>query len=186
MIGCVTPQKRPAATVVAPSPVATQGVSNAASPEQTAQAPVAKLMRASDEYRKLLEEQLLCPAKTGLAIAATLKKSVDAGVIPRQYKASNESHHEGKRFPVIADLTVFGYKVVALEFVGSDNEEGAGINAYVVGSYEGLQKVFKNRSIKLRKIKGIDGYTGTRPYGHATGYMKKDGEISIGCFIPVD
>ena len=125
LAACMTPQRRPAFvpsanTAQAPSPM--QRVA-APAPLPATPLPAPAPIVAPAEYRQYLETNLMCPTKTVLDVETARKKAFDARLIAGKAKESPESS-DAYYYPANGDLTVFGLKVVALQFEGSLDNAG--------------------------------------------------------------
>jgi hypothetical protein len=194
LAACVTPQRRPdfvpsAGTAQAPRPM--QRVS-ASAPVPVAPPPVSAPVVAPAEYRQYLETNLMCPTKTVLDVQTARKKALDARLISGKPKESSEGSGTGYYYPVNGDLTVFGFKVVALQFEGSLDNTGklrtndGALYADLDASFEAVEKLVRSRGVKLRKLNGAPGLSGTRPGDQFVALERKGKLVRFGCGIPID
>ena len=191
---CVMPQ-RPAAPMVnagaVPNTVAPNKANPApavspypAKPEVALVASSSPKVQASKKYQQQLETQLMCPAKSLLAVNAMRKATLSEGIVGRPGKTES---YEPEIYPVTGDLSVFGFKVIALEITGNDNAEGASVQVHIQASLAEMTKLFKSQKINLKKLSGHpNAYSAHRPLGQNTGYFKEGNLIKLGCSIPID
>ena len=194
LAACVTPQRRPdfvPSANTAQAPGAMQRVSLPApvpvSPPPPALAPV----QAPAEYRQYLETNLMCPTKTVLDVETARKKAFDARLIAGKAKESPEGS-DTYYYPVNGGLTVFGFKVVALQFDGSLDNAGklrpnfGGLYVDLDASFEAVEKLVRSRGVKLRRSNGGPGLVATRPGDQFVALERKGKLVRFGCGIPID
>lgn len=177
LAACVTPERK---VVPTDDPVPTQGAP-APLPVLTSPAHV----QAPPEYRQYMEAQLLCPTKSFVDVQGALKRSIASGLISGKGRANANYSDPPIYFDVAGDLSVFGFKVVGLEFEGTLQGEGA-LYAYIDATPEAVSKMFKSRHITMRKSKSGPYYVSKRPYDQFVTFEKKGNLMRIGCFIPID
>lgn len=193
LTACMTPQRRPdfvpsTNTAQAPSPM--QRVA-APAPLPALPPPAPAPIVAPAEYRQYLETNLMCPTKTVLDVETARKKAFDARLIAGKAKASAESS-DTYYYPVNGDLTVFGFKVVALQFEGSLDNAGklrpnfGGLYADLDTSFDAVEKLVRSRGVKLRKSNGGPGLVATRPGDQFVALERKGKLVRFGCGIPID
>jgi hypothetical protein len=183
MVACASPQPEEAATPASPpgtSPIS--NVSTSSNSPAPAVAVTAIKVQVPSKYQQQLEMQLLCPAKSLLSVTSMRKASMEAGIIGPMGKEQSDGSIV---YPVNADLSVFGHKVLALELVGEDNEEGATVMAHVDATPAQMAKLFRRKHIVLKQRKGNPGHWAKRHHGLYTGYDKSGALLKMGCFAPI-
>lgn len=168
LVGCVVPPPKNDAnypTRNTPAPTAAQQTPVSANPNKGAFGPLlpsnqdAARAQAITDYRQFLENQLLC-STTGLVdLPKILKRSLDAKVIGGKPIRSEEAT-EIYRYPVLGELSVFGFKVIALEFrANKDGRENfqpndGGIYVDLDASHPAVEKAVRSRGVRLTRQKG--------------------------------
>lgn len=193
LAACMTPQRRPdfvpsANTAQTPSPM--QRVA-APAPLPATPPPAPAPIVAPAEYRQYLETNLMCPTKTVLDVETARKKALDARLIAGEAKESTESS-DAYYYPVNGDLTVFGFKVVSLQFEGSLDNAGklrpnfGALYADLDAPFASVEKLVRSRGVKLRRSNGGPGLAATRPGDQFVALERKGKLVRFGCGIPID
>lgn len=202
LAACVTPQRQvaPAAPTVleskplassAPAPTPARIVSSSTPKPE---APVAASSGAKNNtlanYQELLETQLLCSTKSLVSAGTMRKLSNSLGIFAKQ---GRKLANGAVIFPIAVDLSVFGFKVVALEIIGDDGAEGSAIFVDIKATPANAAKLFKSKHITLKSKKGDPGFWTERPaksdsgeifdYLQFTGYKQKGNLLMLGCYV---
>jgi hypothetical protein len=173
------PNPPPAANVqprsaIQPTKSVTQGVSSANNAPATSTS--GETVTASKKLQELLEKNLVCPAKGAkFPIAAIREMAINERIIGRKPRTID---HETDHYPVVGNLEVYGFKVTTLHL---SYDEGT-IAAYINATSADLEKVFKNKKIKIKNEKGGNpGLWGRLPYGYNVYLYEFYGNMRMGC-----
>jgi hypothetical protein len=185
LVACATPQPDVTATSASTSVTSEKSNETGASTSSVpAVAIPAFKAQVPDKYPQQLEAQLLCPGKKSLLSVTSMRKTaIDAGIIGSMGK---EQADGSIIFPVNANLSVFGHKVIALELIGDDNGDGAAVMAHVDATPAEIAKLFKKKHIALKQRKADSGRWAKRHRGLYTGYDKSGQLLKMGCIARAD
>jgi hypothetical protein len=195
LAACVTPQRRPdfvPSASTAQAPGAMQRVASPPPVPMASPVPALAPVQAPADFRQYLETNLMCPTKAVLDVQTARKKALDARLISGKPRESSAGAGAAYLYPVTGDLTVFGFKVVALQFEGSPDNTGklmtnyGGLYADLDASFEAVEKLVRSRGVKLRKLNGAPGLVATRPGEQFVSLERVGKLVRFGCGIPID